>query len=170
MSRQGHSSGRGRRSRLLFLGGIVGIGLAACSPATEGAVGITRGADGRLVAVVESCSKPIDSLVISRVDTPGYVGQWSPVSAASGRAEVSLQGASPGWRTVVPPAEFEPTQTYKMVAGATSADTTYRTRPLFFRGDDLAGVSPGLVLVGAPGSEDDPQRLVAVGEFAGAAC
>ena len=141
-----------------------------CTPSAVGRAGLTVSATGAVVAVVESCGRPIASVAIDEVGAAGtYSGQWVAKVPAPGGLALSLADPGSNWRTITPLRKFDDGHTYRLKANGGEGDP-YVSRMLYFRRSDLDGAALGRILVGVPDFDQDPQRWVGEEQFRREAC
>lgn len=111
-----------RRTGLLgLICTLVLAGLAGCSPATEGAVGVRLDADGRLVGVFDWCHGGTDTIALLFGQDDGSVGDGViQLERGPGRAraaeEITLLDPGAGWQTTPVPSDLDDDRIYALRA------------------------------------------------------
>ncbi|MER7461197.1 hypothetical protein [Micromonospora sp. NPDC126480] len=154
---------------------LILVGMAACTPATEGITGVTTDRDGRLLAALAWCAdRPPDSVVLRPAEAsapPTPSGEaasptnWPPWPRqeyavprdATSPTTLRLTGLSPE-----PP--LDPHTTFELYG--LPENRSFVTRPVTFRLTEVASLHAGSVLIIAIVNNDEVQRTVSMEEFA----
>ncbi len=143
---------------------------SGCTVEVGGSVGLTKDAQGRLLAVVVVCHGYIDGLTMYRDDTENSDahsndrGRWMNESPIKRDTTLDLVGPGLGWKTVVPLAVLTPGQEVR-IYGWTNKSRWSADGPAF-QVSDLARLDSEHIL----SALSDPNELVPRAEFRALAC
>ncbi len=149
---------------------------SACTVETGGSVGLTRDAEGHLLAVVVVCQGYIDGLTLYRDDTSNPDsrsndrGEWVSDSPIKTEASLDLSAPGPGWTSVKSLEPLDPAQEFR-IYGWTHKNRWSAGGPTF-RVSDIARLDRGHILVDPSTANEKRTRdgLVPIAEFRALAC
>ncbi|MCS5719868.1 hypothetical protein N1027_17195 [Herbiconiux sp. CPCC 205763] len=137
-----------RRLRILFVAGAVAVLLTGCSPVQQGQIGITRDAQGGIVALFETCSESIDLVVIAgkavlRGDPDVDLHRWDFDGPVAPLPFLDDFGLDPDTRYVLDASAIDP-------GWGWSANERKNLGSVWFDAQDLDLLNPDTVLFGDP--------------------
>lgn len=143
---------------------------SGCSVESGGSVGLTKDAQGHLLAVVVICRGYIDGLTLYRDDTSNSDAhsndreRWASGSPIKSGATLDLSDPEPGWKVVTPLSVLNPGQEVR-IYGWTHKSRWSADGPVFHV-SDLARVDSDHIL----SALSDPNGLVPRADFRALAC
>ena len=143
-----------RMSLLRVVGPVVAALLltSACTVESGGSVGLTKDAQGHLLAVVVMCRGYVDGLTVYRDDTANSDshandrGKWESESPIRSEATLNLSVPGVGWKSIVPFAPLAMSQEFRIYAW-TKANKWSADGPTF-RATDLGRLDGDHILFG----------------------
>ena len=148
--------------------------LTSCSVPTGGVAGVTVDATGAVIAVISTCTHPVDGATLYDSSESGdqeILTRWQSMEDTN-RSVVSLPITGGAGTGIAPVSTYRDLPTTELSVYGWTRDNSTSAEHVTFVPGDLAGLGPGQVLTG-PWYDDDGvarHRIVPIGDLHDVAC
>jgi hypothetical protein len=141
------------RGALIVAGAVAVVSsLSSCSVMYNGAVAVTKGADGTVMILVQTCDRQLDELTL--YGNPSET-TWvaDPAAAEATLTTVPVTGSQPPWTLTSDAPELGPRGRYNLnaVGRGNWLNGMVRAWTVYFTAADVDRLEPGQVIAGVEG-------------------
>ena len=144
---------------------VVVYSMSGCSVGYNGAVAVTKGADGAITILVQTCDRTLDELTLN--GNPSST-TWAadPAAAESTLTPVPVTGSQSPWTLTGDALELRPRVTYSVdaVGRGNLLNGMVRAWTVYFTAEDVDRLRPGQVIAGVEG------KTMTLEDFQASAC